>query len=148
MCQFSGSDVHRIIAACGYVCFFTGLPVLAFSGVSGGRLSPFKLRVVVLCTLAAVMVLPDIIHYLIVQPETLDLSYSWRHLLNPFRTITQWRVVESNGWTAGPDAMGAAGVLAYLALFVRGTRATSHAVSLDPQSVPAEGTTGRGGFLY
>ena len=155
MCQTMTAGLHppavglrRILAACGYICFFTGLPVLAFWRFAPARVSPFKLRVAVLCAIAAALVLPDVIHYLIVRPEVLDVSYGARHLINPFRTLSQWPLVEARGWTMIPFVMGLIGLLAYVQLFILGARSTSHAMLVDPQAVPVEEATIRGSILH
>jgi hypothetical protein len=122
--------------------------VLALSRLGESRMPPYKMRVVVLCVLAAALVLPDLIQYLIVQPDTLDLSYSWRHLINPFRTITQWGIVEAQGWTRIPDLIGAIGLVAYVALFLQGAHETSRAAGEVSPTVPEEGVPSRGGLLY
>jgi hypothetical protein len=148
LCRLPSSAVHRVVAECGYICFFTGVPVLALVRMPESRMPPYKMRVAVLCGLAAAMVLPDVIHYVIVQPETLDLSYSWRHLINPFRTITQWGIVEAQGWTPIPYAIGTIGLFAYILLFAWGARETSRAAGPVFPEVPEEGVPSRGGLLY
>jgi len=148
ICRLPAGSVHRVVAECGYICFFTGVPVLALSRLGESRMPPYKMRVVVLCVLAAALVLPDLIQYLIVQPDTLDLSYSWRHLINPFRTITQWGIVEAQGWTRIPDLIGAIGLVAYVALFLQGAHETSRAAGEVSPTVPEEGVPSRGGLLY
>jgi hypothetical protein len=105
--------------------------------------TPLKLRVSVLLLVAAVMVVPDILYYVIVRPETLDLTYSGRHLLNPFRTFSNWDVVETNGWYPIPFLIGVTGLLACLALNRLGARATEEPVPADPQQpAPVAGGAG------
>jgi hypothetical protein len=147
VCGSPWSDLRRLLAACGYICFFTGVPVLAFWRVAPARVTQLRLRVAVLCAVAAVMVLPDVINYLIVQPEILDLSYSARHLINPFTTLLQWDLVESNGWMMIPFGIGVAGLLSYFQLVRLGARMMSPVVPVDPQVLPAGGETGRDGVL-
>jgi hypothetical protein len=147
-CELPAIDQRRLLVSCGYICFFTGVPVLVFSRVAPARVSSLKLRVAVLCTVAAAMVLPDIVHYLIFQPETLDLSYARRHLINPFTTFVQWNAVEAQGWTMIPFAIALAGLLSYIQLMRIGARTTAQVVGVDPYSATAGGEAGPGGILY
>jgi len=142
------AGLRRILAACGYICFFTAVPVVVFRRVAPSRISPFKLRAAVLCAVAAALVLPDILHYLIFRPDVLDLSYSARHLINPFRTLAHWAEVEARGWTVMPLVIGVTGLLAYIRLFILGARATAQAAFADPPAVPAEEATARAGILH
>ena len=138
-----------LLAACGYICFFTGVPALLYRTLLPGRATPLSLRVSILVMLAAAMALPDLLYYLLMQPEVLDVSYSARHLINPFRTLANWRIVEAKGWFLMPLAIGLAGVLAQLVLIRLGDRATGHVEPIDRnRPVPAAGETGRGDVLY
>jgi hypothetical protein len=139
---------RRLLATCGYICFFTAAPVLAFRHYAPARVTPLKLRVAVLCTVAAAMVLPDVLHYVILRPETLDLSYASRHLVNPWRTIAAWDQVEANAWTTVPGLMGLAGLLAYVQVIRLGAKATAHGPIGDDRAQTVEGETGRGGLIY
>jgi hypothetical protein len=141
-------EQRKLLVSAGYICFFTGVPVLAFWRFAPARVTQVRLRVAVLCTVAASLVVPDIIHYMIFRPEILDLSFSSRHLLNPFRTIAEWDLVDGTSWMVIPLVIGATGLLAYVRLITLGARATAHAVLVEPQAVPVEGEPGRGGILY
>ena len=55
------------------------------------RAASLQLRVAVLLLLPLSMLLPDVIYYVLWQPDVLDLSYSARHLVNPFRTLANWQ---------------------------------------------------------
>jgi hypothetical protein len=120
----AAADLRRLLAALGYICFFTGMPTLVFWRFAPARATPLRLRVAVLLTVAAVMVLPDILHYALRRPTVLDLSYSWRHLVNPFRTLANWDVVEKMGWFSIPAVIGVVGLIAYLTLIPLGTLAS------------------------
>jgi hypothetical protein len=142
-----GLEWRRLLAMCGYICFFTGVPVLAFRYIAPAGVTTMRLRVAVLCTVAATMVLPDVLHYIILRPDTLDLSYASRHLVNPWRTIAAWPHVEANGWTTVPGLMGLAGLLAYVQMIRIGARASQDAPD-DVRAVSVEGEAGRGGLIY
>jgi len=148
ICASTPADQRRLFASCGYICFFTGVPVLLFWRFAPARVTPLKLRVAVLCSVAASMVLPDIIHYVITQPDVLDITFSARHLINPFMTIRMWDVVESNGWIVIPFAISLIGLFAYIELIRLGARVTSRALSLEPAPVLGAGETASGHILH
>ncbi len=131
--QQDGTYLRWLLAICGYICFFTGVPTLAFRSLAPARARPFILRVVVLVLVAVSMVLPDVVFYLIVRPDMLDLSYSGRHLVNPVRTLANWGRVEANQWVWMPFALGVMGVLAYGGLMQMGRRVTGRPVPISPQ---------------
>lgn len=125
------------LAMCGYICFFTGLPVAVFRFLRPARAASFNLRVAVLVLLSTALVLPDIIYYVLWQPLVFDLKYGGRHLLNPIRSLANWAAVEmSHGFTI-PFVSGLAGLLCYLALIHLGMRITAQAASIEPHSSAA-----------
>jgi hypothetical protein len=129
--QASWAQLRWYLAGCGYICFFTGVPTFAFRFPTPDRRAALKLRVAVLLSLPLAMILPDIIHYVIWQPEVLDLSYSARHLVNPIRTLASWRTVETAQWHSLPYALGIAGLLAYVALIYLGLTVTAEVAPTD-----------------
>lgn len=131
-----------LLAVCGYICFFTGVPTFAFRFLRPASAASLKLRVAVLVLLPVSMLLPDIIHYLLWRPDVLDLSYSGRHLLNPMRTLANWNLVEAYQWVSVPFALGLTGVLAYLRLIQMGMRMTVQPAPIDPHSSAALGSVG------
>lgn len=120
--QPSGLEFRWMAAICGYILFFTGVPVLVLQIVAAARMRPVKLRVAILVFTALMVLLPDLVHYVLVRPDVLDLSFSTRHLLNPFRTIDNWTIVEGQQWLMVPAVLGGMGLLAYAALIVLGAR--------------------------
>jgi hypothetical protein len=138
-----------LLAACGYICFFTGIPALAFRVLTPRRVTPLRLRVSVLIMVAVAMAVPDILHYVLWRPDILDVSYAARHLVNPFRTLANWRIVEAKGWLAMPFVIGLAGLMAQLALVRLGARASGETMPIaSPRPAPAAGEPGRGDVLY
>ena len=102
------------------------------------------------CCCRLAMVLPDILYYMLWQPDVLDLSYSARHLLNPFRTLANWqrRARRVHGLSV-PLALGLTGLLAYLALIHLGMRMTVQpARSIRDGPAAAAGEPGRANILY
>jgi hypothetical protein len=139
---------RAFMAAYGYLCFFVAVPTLLFRVLLPKYATPFRLRVAVLVSLALATALPDLLHYLIVQPEVLDLRYSGRHLISPFRTLFNWPTVERYGWGAFPFAVGATGVVALILLVPAGMRAAEDA-SINPhRPAPAAGEPGRADLIY
>jgi hypothetical protein len=137
------------LAICGYICFFTGVPTLAFRLRKSAGDASLRLRVVVLLLVPLSMLLPDVIHYVLWRPEVLDLSYSARHLLNPLRTLSSWSLVETRHWTSAPLILGMTGLLAYVALIVLGTRVTAQPARIDPRdSADAAGERGSADIVY
>ena len=119
-------DRRRALASYGYLCFVVCVPTLAFRILFPGYVTPLRLRVAVLVGLAMMSTLPDLVHYLVRQPEVLDLGFSFRHLISPFQTIANWREVERNGWTPYAFALGSIGVTALFGLMISGIRAASN----------------------
>ena len=146
-CGATPLEQRNLMAACGYICFFTGAPVVLFWWFAPAKVTSFRLRVAVLCVVAAALVVPDVINYVIYQPETLDIRFSFRHLINPFMTLDQWDKVEQYGWAPVPFTLGLVGLLAYAELARQGWRTTARAMRLEPAAVPVGGETGRGGIL-
>jgi hypothetical protein len=125
-----------ILAVCGYICFFTGAPVAAFRLMRPSHAASFRLRIAVLVLLVIVMLLPDIFSYMW-QPAGFDISYSARHLLNPFRTLANLRLVEERYGFSIPIAVGLTGLLSYVFLIHVGMRMTVQPVASDPYGAAA-----------
>jgi hypothetical protein len=109
------ADVRWAAAACGYICFFTGVPAAALRYLRPG-ISSFQIRIAILVVLSASLVLPDVLYYLMARSDGFSLTYSVRHLLNPLRTLANWNVVETRGWFEVPNVLASTGLLAYVAL--------------------------------
>jgi len=130
-------DVRWRLTICAYICFFTGVPVYLWRRLRPNRGTPLHLRVVVLLLLAAAVVLPDVLYYVVGQPEVFDLEFGRRHLMNPFRVLSYWPGVEQRGWLFVPALFGAAGLVAYAGLMQMGRlrpaaeRIPEGAVALD-----------------
>jgi hypothetical protein len=146
----SGSNLRWFLALCGYICFFTGVPTIVFRSRNPAGAASIQLRVALLLLLPVTMLLPDIIHYVLWQPEVIDLTFGARHLFNPFRTLANWSFVESLHWFSAPLSMGLTGLLAYLALIHLGTRMTVQPApdSYGSSSEEAAGEAGRAKALY
>jgi hypothetical protein len=136
-------DRRLILASFGYLCFFVAVPTLVVRVFLSKYATPLRLRAAVLVALAAAMVLPDLLHYLIWQPEVLNLDFSGRHLLSPLHTLANWERVESRGWMSFPFAIGAIGLVALIVLIGAGMRRAAGQASITPhRPEPAAGEPG------
>jgi hypothetical protein len=117
-------------AICGYILFFTGVPIAAFRLMRPSQAVSFQLRVAVLVLIPIVMLLPDIFFYML-QPADFDMTFSARHLLDPFRTLGNWRTVDQQYGFTVPFAVGLIGLLAYVLLIRVGMRMTAQSVTSD-----------------
>jgi hypothetical protein len=125
------------MAICGYICFFSGVPTVAFRLFRPGRAASFELRVALLVLVPIAMILPDIAYYVLWRPDVLDLSYSTRHLINPLRTLSNWYIVETQHLLFLPTVLGVTGLLSYLALIHLGIRRTAQPAATEPQGSAA-----------
>jgi len=117
----STREVGWVVAACGYICLFTGAPAVLLRLVRP-RISTFYIRVAILVLLSASLVLPDVLYYIVAQADGFSLLYSTRHLINPLRTIANWPIVEARGLYLMPALVGVMGVLLYARLMVMNRR--------------------------
>lgn len=138
-----------LLAVCGYILFFTGVPACVFRGLRPERQESLKVRIAILAGIPAMLVLPDLLHYLLWRPDVLNLKFTARHLFNPFRTLANWRYVEGFGWTAIPLLFGLTGLVAYGVLIFISTRAVADADESDSRDARATSEeSGRAGVLY
>jgi hypothetical protein len=125
------------LALCGYICFFTGVPVAASRLARPAHEASFHLRVIVLVILPVVMLLPDILYYMLWRPDAFDISFGVRHLFSPFRALANWPLVEANHGFRIPFALGVIGLLSYFALANSGMRMTGEPAAASPQGAAA-----------
>ena len=122
------------VAVCGYILFFTGVPVAAFRLVRPADEASFYLRVAMLVLLPVAMLLPDILYYMLWRPDSFDLSFATRHLISP-RTLANWDLVPRHTF-AIPVAMGLIGVAAYSIVIGAGMRMTEES-AVEPRGSAA-----------
>jgi hypothetical protein len=145
--QPGGRSLRWIAAICGYICLFTGVPTAIYRTIRPRSAASLKFRVAVLTLLpfAAAMTLPDLLYYVLWQPEVLNLSFSARHLFNPLRTLANWNSVEANEWTAVPLFLGLTGVLSYGVVIYVGKTVREEVEPADPRPAPAAEEPGSAG---
>ncbi|HSC27809.1 MAG TPA: hypothetical protein VLD67_11075 [Vicinamibacterales bacterium] len=147
--QATWPQLRWLLAMCGYICFFTGVPTCAFRIASPATPASLRLRVAVLVLLPVSMLFPDILYYVLWQPGVLDLSYGTRHLLDPIRTLANWHTVETAEWLVVPFGLGLVGFLSYAALILIGRNMTAQVAPTDPEgSAAIAGAPGRANVLY
>jgi hypothetical protein len=130
----SATAIGWTLALCAYICLFSGMPAYVCRRLWPNRVTAFKLRVVTLVTVAMATVLPDVLYYVFWQPDLLDLDFGRRHLVNPFRALSNWPIVVNSGWVLMPALLGFAGVAAYLGLIRLG--ALRAPIAREPDGVP------------
>ena len=133
-------DLRRLLAMCGFICLFTGVPTLLFRLVTPTH-PALPLRAGLLLLLSLSLLLPDIVYYLLWQPDVLAFNFGARHLINPFRTLANWETVETNGWLWVPTLLGLNGLASYGLLIQLGRRTTPQPVTAA-QAVAAAGEPG------
>lgn len=142
-------SLRWLLAICGYICFFTGIPTFLYRWARPRATATIKLRVALLLMLPVALVLPDILYYVLGQAAVFDLGFGRRHLINPFRTLANWGFVESSQWSVVPFTLGLAGFLAYLGIIQLGARTTAEEMSHpSPSSSIVEGEPGSADALY
>jgi hypothetical protein len=141
-------DRRSFLAAYGYLCFYVAVPTFAFLVLLPKYATPLRMRVACLVALAAATALPDLMYYIVRQPELLSLQFSFRHLMGPLQTLPNWYIVESAGWISFPFAIGAIGLLFLIALVPMAARRAAQDALINPQPAPAAGEAGRADLIY
>ena len=132
----STGTMQWLRAVCAYICFFAGVPAFVWRMVKPDGDQALRLRTGILLLVMAALILPDLIYYLVRQPETIDVAFGRRHLVNPFRTLANWRLVENTSRQWVPALLGTIGVVACLGLAALGARVTQR--QLAPDAPPVE----------
>jgi hypothetical protein len=125
------SDFHWLLAICGYICFFTGVPTVLVRRIIKTPVRTAILRATILIFFPTIAVSADLLQYFIAPSRVFDGTFSTYHILNPFRALANWTQVEALGWQWGPMVMGIAGVIAYIELYRMGRREDAHASNLS-----------------
>ena len=142
-------DRRSFLAAYGYLCFYVAVPAFAFLVLLPKYATPLRMRVASLVALAAATALPDLLYYIIWQPEQLSLQFSFRHLMGPLQTLPNWRLVEGAGWISFPFAICTIGLLFLIALVPMAARRAAEDALINPhRPAPADGETGRADLIY
>jgi hypothetical protein len=108
-------DFNFLIAICGYVCFFTGVPTLLVRMLELPRIRSVQLRIGIILLVTIAVVLPDLLMYLATGEYGGD--YSTRHVLNPFRTLYEWKSIDNFYMLS--SVICAVGFISYLLLIIQ-----------------------------
>ena len=107
------SDFNWLIATCGYICFFTGVPALIAQGLSPKFFPPPYTRVAILLFFSGLSLIAEIMHY---AGTGSNEAISVYHVLSPFRALANWNPVENNHWDSYVFTLGFFGLLSYFGL--------------------------------
>jgi hypothetical protein len=122
----SMNDLRWAIAFCGYIALFTGLPIYAFRLIAPKKATSMRLRIAMLLTFLAALVLPEIAHYFVYsgvyEPNPL------RRLLNPVFTLGDWEAINVNRQML-VIGFGGVGFLSYVRLMMMSRQANKQPVA-------------------
>ena len=113
------SDTRHLIAICGAILLFTALPALIVHYGRRFPMGPLHARGLALVLLAATMLLPDTLYYLLWSvDEPFTTSFGRRHLFSPARIPFNWEWIERNDWQMVPLLWGVLGSICCVALLL------------------------------
>jgi hypothetical protein len=112
----NSEDFSFLAATCGYACFFTGIPTLLVRKLEMKQIGTVQLRIGIILLVLTAVVLPDLLMYLATGRYGGD--YSTRHVLNPFRTLYEWRSKATEDFHALSSVFCVAGFISYLLLII------------------------------
>jgi hypothetical protein len=124
------SDFPMLLALCGYICFFSGVPAFLGRYFLKSRLKTAHLRVGTFVFIPLVMLSADILQYFLKSRNLFAADFSPFHVLNPFRTLNNWDSVVSQGWDLSVFVMGIIGLACYVFLIRIGQQETENASAL------------------
>jgi hypothetical protein len=110
----TASEVRLLIALCGAICLFTGVPSLLVHRFSSRGLGALHARGMMLILLMLSLVLPDILYYIFWRPEVFSVQFSARHLFSPVIPLFNWDSVLTNRWELPPMMWAVVGILSYV----------------------------------
>ena len=144
-----GTVAWLLAPGCGYICFFTGVPTLAFPAALAkrARVAAPARRGAGACFRVA-MLLPDLVYYVLWQPDVLDLRIgaSSAESVPDAGELADRR---TNGWLLDPS-LGLIGLLALSGLIRLGRagRCSRSRRSIRTGSAAAAGEPGSADVLY
>jgi len=115
MLSNSPSDLHWLVAICGYICFFTGVPAFLARWLAPRRMATPHIRVAMILFFPVLALLAEVFSYVLSSSSTPQ-GLSGYDVLSPFRALSYWVTVEMNGWDSGVYALGFIGLLSYIGL--------------------------------
>jgi hypothetical protein len=115
------SELHWLFAICSYISLFTGVPTCVGRMLAPRRAKTPYLRVGVLLFFPVLALAGDVLNYLLNASYPAD-GFSVYQIANPFRTLTNWPLVETNHWQNFVFAFGLIGLISYVQLIKMGQR--------------------------
>jgi hypothetical protein len=115
----SREDLHWFIALCGYICFFTGVPTLVGRTLAPLRARPGYLRAAALLFFPVTALIGEVFDILLNASVS---PFSIYQILDPFRGLANWSLIEAHHWQNFVFAFGAVGVASYVVLIKMGQR--------------------------
>jgi hypothetical protein len=125
----TAQEFRWLLALCGYICFFSGVPTAIFRHMFGNAIRTAYVRAGILLFFPIVGISADLFQYFLAPDRIFDGTFSAYHVLNPFRALANWQRIEGQGWEWWPFIMGLAGLIAYLDLYRMGRREDKHAAN-------------------
>jgi hypothetical protein len=94
------------------------------------RLKTTQLRIATVVFIPLVIFFADFLQYFLKSTELFAVDYSPYHILNPFRTLSNWAGIENLGWDIRVYLMGIIGFFSYVLLIRIGQHETRNATAL------------------
>jgi hypothetical protein len=111
------SETRRLIAICGTILFFTGVPTLIAYRWRRVGLGPLHARGIALLLFAASLLLPDVLYYMFWNSDQpFSANFAARHLFSPARIPFNWDWIQRHSWDLAPLIWAFAGAASYVAL--------------------------------
>ena len=115
--DWDASETRRLIAICGTILFFSGVPTLIAWRWRRFGLGPLHARGIALLMLAASLLVPDMVYYMFLDSDQpLSANFAARHLLSPTRIPFNWDWIQRHSWDLAPLLWAAVGAVSYVAL--------------------------------
>lgn len=142
--DWDASETRRLIAICGTILFFSGVPTLMAWRWRRFGLGPLHARGIALMMLAASLLLPDMVYYLFVtSDQPFSANFAARHLFSPTRIPFNWDWIQRHGWDLAPLIWAFVGAASYVALLRVGPASAAPAPTMTQLGLAA-GAAGDG----
>jgi hypothetical protein len=117
--DWSASETRHLIAICGTILVYTGVPTLIVHYARREDMGPLHARGIALLLLAASMLLPDALYYMLWNSDQpFSASFGFRHLFSPARIPFNWGWIEQRGLELWPMLWACVGAVSYVALLL------------------------------